>query len=183
MDTLCTTNPERICEKYRGFVHCVINSHFPGYRYDDDFFQEAWIGLWEASQKYDESRGVPFQGFAAVVIKRRCYKELRRRSRQWKLPAVSVDTYISNTNLTYMDILPDREDMVGAAIDEMFTEQLLDTVQKSGLSETQLSIMEHRLQGLTLKQISQNVGICTCKVSENIRIVKQAFINSLAEIN
>lgn len=175
MDTLNTTNLEQICEENRGFVHWIINTYFPRYSCDEDFFQEAWIGLWEAIKDFDENRGAKFHTFAKIVIKRRCCDELRRRRRHEKFPTVSIDGGISDMDLTYLDILPDRTDVAGTVVSEVFAEQLMNAVSNSGLSDKQLNIMTCRLQGQTLVQISKSVGMCTSKVSVGMRTIKQTF--------
>jgi RNA polymerase sigma factor (sigma-70 family) len=45
----------------------------------DDLRQAAAIGVWTAAQKFDPSRGVPFQGYAAVYVKGAVAMSTRRR--------------------------------------------------------------------------------------------------------
>ena len=46
----------------------------------DDLRQEAVLGLWRAAQKFDATRGVPFQGFAAVYVNGAITMSVRRRN-------------------------------------------------------------------------------------------------------
>ena len=165
---------DRICEENSGLVRCVVNRYFPAHIHDDDFLQEGLIALWEASMKYDAGRGVKFNSYASVFIRRRCVDELRRRNRHDGRAAYSLDEP-GIFGESRVEALRDADDEYAALISEIAARQMLDEIRESGgLTETQLNIMSLRIEGQTLKQISKNIGIHMTRVYCGLKAVRQA---------
>lgn len=71
-----TANQERLCKKNRGFVVLCIRKHVGGCSGQDfeDFLQEGFIGLIEATGLYDCSREAKFLTYAEHYIRKNIYR-------------------------------------------------------------------------------------------------------------
>lgn len=68
--------------KHRDLAEAISKDYFVVGWDRDDVRQEAMIALWEASENYDASHGVPFRSFARIVIHRRmvdCIKQSKTK--------------------------------------------------------------------------------------------------------
>jgi RNA polymerase sigma factor (sigma-70 family) len=67
---------EQLAEQYKPMIHKIINSlHI--YRNQDEFYQNGLIALWEASNRYDQSKG-NFTNYAYTFIKGTLLKQLEK---------------------------------------------------------------------------------------------------------
>ncbi len=91
----------KIHKKYKRYIQTIainlcINEHF------DDMVQEGFLGLWEAYQRYDESKG-PFKNYAIGYIKGYMLKFLDKNARTIYIPtnklrAIRNEEFVSTTN-------------------------------------------------------------------------------------
>jgi RNA polymerase sigma factor FliA len=75
------TNPNRLIEAYRSYSHAIsaeILKKLPSSVDRDDVIGAAELGLVEAAQKFDPSRGVLFKTFAYYRIRGAIYDALRK---------------------------------------------------------------------------------------------------------
>jgi RNA polymerase sigma factor FliA len=76
-----TTNPNRLIEAYRSYSHAIsadILKKLPSSVDRDDVIGAAELGLVEAAQNFDPSRGVLFKTFAYYRIRGAIYDALRK---------------------------------------------------------------------------------------------------------
>jgi|SRR5215831_5630843 len=76
-----TTNPNRLIEAYRSYAHAIaaeVLKKVPPSVDRDDVIGSAELGLVEAAQNFDPSRGVLFKTFAYYRIRGAIYDALRR---------------------------------------------------------------------------------------------------------
>jgi RNA polymerase sigma factor for flagellar operon FliA len=76
-----TTNPNRLIEAYRSYSHAIsaeVLKKLPSSVDRDDVIGAAELGLVEAAQKFDPSRGVLFKTFAYYRIRGAIYDALRK---------------------------------------------------------------------------------------------------------
>ena len=76
-----TTNPNRLIEAYRSYAHAIsaeVLKKLPSSVDRDDVMGAAELGLVEAAQKFDPSRGVLFKTFAYYRIRGAIYDSLRK---------------------------------------------------------------------------------------------------------
>jgi RNA polymerase sigma factor FliA len=76
-----TTNPNRLIETYRSYSHAIsaeILKKVPSSVDRDDVIGAAELGLVEAAQNFDPSRGVLFKTFAYYRIRGAIYDALRK---------------------------------------------------------------------------------------------------------
>jgi RNA polymerase sigma factor for flagellar operon FliA len=76
-----TTNPNRLIEAYRSYSHAIaaeVLKKLPPSADRDDVIGAAELGLVEAAQNFDPSRGVLFKTFAYYRIRGAIYDALRK---------------------------------------------------------------------------------------------------------
>src|SRR5215471_4000526 len=76
-----TTNPNRLIEAYRSYAHAIsaeVLKKLPSSVDRDDVIGAAELGLVEAAQNFDPSRGVLFKTFAYYRIRGAIYDSLRK---------------------------------------------------------------------------------------------------------
>ena len=76
-----TTNPTRLIEAYRSYSHAIaaeVLKKLPSSVDRDDVIGAAELGLVEAAQKFDPTRGVLFKTFAYYRIRGAIYDALRK---------------------------------------------------------------------------------------------------------
>lgn len=155
-------NDENISfEKELVKLRSVINGmayRFPE-QHRDDLAQEGVLGLYSAVQTFDSSRGVPFEAYAVLCIKRRMYSYCNR--------FIKNDTnYVDETeNLKSDDVL--EEDI----LDKTLMEDLF-TKLKQNLSEMEKGVLELYLKDLSYAEISSRLSIAEKSVDNAMSRIK-----------
>lgn len=155
-------NAENISfEKELVKLRSVINGmahRFPE-QHRDDLAQEGVLGLYSAVQTFDSSRGVPFEAYAVLCIKRRMYSYCNR--------FIKNDTnYADETeNLKSDDVL--EEDI----LDKTLMEDLF-TKLKQNLSEMERGVLELYLKDLSYAEISSRLSIAEKSVDNAMSRIK-----------
>lgn len=67
--------------KHRGLARSLARRYFLPGGDADDLEQEALIALWVAARNYDPDSGVPFEAFAALLIRRRLWTAIKTANR------------------------------------------------------------------------------------------------------
>lgn len=143
----------------------VVVKHFPQFAADEDFHQEAQIGLWKASNAFDPSKNIKFASFAVVCIRNACLMAIRRNKKYSCSSVVSFDELLPGMeNITYADTIPDPS--VGELLAECTIKEALSTLPK----KEQL-ILNQLVAGRNQAEIGRELGISQSYVS---RIVRQA---------
>src|SRR5882724_3392753 len=89
-----TTNPNRLIEAYRSYSHAIsaeILKKLPSSVDRDDVIGAAELGLVEAAQNFDPTRGVLFKTFAYYRIRGAIYDSLRKVGRLKGEPRVRFE--------------------------------------------------------------------------------------------
>lgn len=169
----------------------------------DDIIQEGFLGLWQASVRFDETLGFQFSTFAVSNIVGRMKRFLREQNstirilrRDWengdtdKYMTCSLDVCLSEDNENNLQsIIPARPDDY-----EGLTEELIDSFieherrrryqcpnAKSDIIERDLAILEEYFYGVTFFEqprqevIAKKYGVNQVLVSRTIRKGKQQF--------
>ena len=135
-----------------------IASKFPE-QHRDDIAQEGVLGLYSAVESFDVSRGVPFEAFAVLCIKRRMY------------------TYSSRFIKNDPDIIEDAESVES---DEILEDDILDKAVmedlfrelRRNLSELESGVLDLYLKGCTYAQISSSMSISEKSVDNAMSRIK-----------
>lgn len=169
----------------------------------DDIIQEGFLGLWQASIRFDETRGFQFSTFAASNIVGRMKRFLREQNStirisrsDWengdtdKYVTCSLDVCLSEDNENNLQsIIPARPDDY-----EGLTEELIESFiehercrryqcpnARSEIIERDLAILEEYLYGVAFfepprqESIAKKYGVNQVLVSRTIRKGKQQF--------
>lgn len=81
-----TENLEKLYLNNRKFIYQIANK-YKGYVDIEDLIQEAYFGLYEAVQRYEESRGVLFLTYATHWIKQFMHRYIENNSNCIRVPA------------------------------------------------------------------------------------------------
>jgi RNA polymerase sigma factor (sigma-70 family) len=155
----------------------------------EDLIQAGSIGLWKAAEKFDSSRGLEFSTYAAPYIRGYILIELDRKS----LIKVSKYHYnskqrqaIKNSVFSIHKQTGENEDdtFENTLMDEyIFEDQVIANIQiaeyLSVLNEKQKTIVLGRINGLSFKQIAEQVDsnnkACEKSYSRAIKKMKECF--------
>ena len=190
--------------------HTYIRNQCPPSIYDD-IIQEGFLGLWQASIRFDETRGFQFSTFAASNIVGRMKRFLREQNstirilrRDWekgdtdKYVTTSLDACLSDDNENNLEsIIPAPPDNY-----EGLTEELIDSFikherhrryqclnAKSDIIERDLAILEEYLYGATFFEppgqevMAKKYGASQPSVSKIIRKGRQRFKEFIQSID
>lgn len=147
-EELFNDNQKLVGFVYRKYVHDYNSPN------KDDIMQEGMLALWQAAQRFDESKGIKFSTFAVSYILGNMKSYMRGKCNVIKIPRssfdnpeelsnlmniASLDTPISNgvENLYFRDIIEGKPDDY-----EYITEDLIDSFLNTILNQRDRDIME-----------------------------------------
>lgn len=190
--------------------HKYIKKQCPPGIYDD-IIQEGFLGLWQASIRFDETLGFQFSTFAASNIVGRMKRFLREQNstirilrNDWengetdKYVTTSLDAYLSDDNKNNLEsIIPGQPDDY-----EELTEELIDSFieherrrryqssdAQSDIIERDLAILEEYLYGATFFEqprqefMSKKYGVSQSSISKIIKKGRQLFQEFIQSID
>lgn len=143
---------EQLFQQHLDLVYFAMWKYYPTFAKDEDLKQEALIGLWQACLTYEESKS-KFSTYAVSCILNKMKVWLRDRSKH--PDTISLSTPIGGYEEEGLTLEDTIEDPV-LAIDEGYID-LKDFL--ASLSERDQKIVKLRMQGLTQKQIAQELGM------------------------
>ncbi|MCQ6277168.1 sigma-70 family RNA polymerase sigma factor [Bacillus sp. V3B] len=71
---------EQLVAQHSNMIHSIIRS-LNVYKNQDEFYQVGLLALWEASEKFDEQKGVKFSTYAYSVIRGRLLMFLQNETK------------------------------------------------------------------------------------------------------
>ena len=116
---------------------------------EDDFIQEALLGVLSAIHSYDPDRGASFMTFASRCAMNRLLSFLKRTSVH-NVPVVDLDV-ISTADS------PENEPDEQVVADESYA-KFIQSIRNS-LTETELKVLNCYLTGMTYEKISLETGL------------------------
>ena len=87
---------EKIIKEYLPLVKSIASKYSNSSIPIEDLVQDGTIGLWEAWQRYDESRGAKFSTYASYWIKK-CILDAINKDQKNSLGAIRYNEEITNT--------------------------------------------------------------------------------------
>lgn len=153
----------------------------------DDAFQDGYLGLARATERYDPSRGVDFAAFAkkhvegAIVDGERRFHKLGGENRR-SARAISQLNNSGTRSLdaplhddipfSLYDVLPDDSPGVEAQVDaNLSTEDFYDRL--AGLTERQKEVVRAKAHQFTLSEIAGNLAVSQRTVSRDWSTARQ----------
>ncbi len=152
-----------IMEKYKNLVRKRANAMFLIGGDTDDLIQEGMIGLFKAIRDFKEDKDASFYHFADLCITRQIYHAVEASQRKKHLP---LNSYISlNTQMgqegedTFLDVLESFENAnPEQLIIEREDSRAIKERLKNDLSRFERQVIQLYLQGLSYRQIAQQLG-------------------------
>ena len=161
-------------EFVRRYVLKVYGKKLPSFILDD-LIQEGMIAYWNASQRFDEEKGVPLRGFAVSYISGRLKNYLRDKSRLIRTPRgdqyqhytfqsefVSTDEFgeeFVNTALTSEDDLTNTESYLSA--------------YREVLTDQDIVIVAMLLDGASQRRIAEELNVSQMTVSRHVKKIRE----------
>lgn len=145
------TEREALFYKNVELAYFVVWKHYPTFAKDEDLKQEALLGLWQACLTYNKSKA-QFSTYASSCILNKLRMWFRERNKRPETVSLSTPIVVGEEGLTLEDTI---EDPV-PSIDE----GLIDLKNFLGsLRDRDQEMIKLRMQGLTQKQIAQELGM------------------------
>tara|TARA_R110002020_G_scaffold2594_1_gene12346 strand:+ start:231 stop:758 length:528 start_codon:yes stop_codon:yes gene_type:complete len=129
----------------------------------DDIAQELRIALIKAAKGFDETRGVIFHTYLHTALVNTIRSLITRVSKHSKVRSLD-DTY-KDTNLTALDILEALKDPTNDIEDV----DVYEYIYSANLTDSEQSFLKLRYDGLTMEEISEDLGESSYKVRQTLR--------------
>ena len=155
-------NQHKLIEDNIRLVYHVVHRKFPRYATDEDLIQVGMIGLCNAAEAWDESKGT-FANFATACIYYAICEEFKRRNKQ--KATYSLDYQYSNgedESVTLGDTLVGDLDVDWCDLEGMY----------ASLTEKERIIVDLKRKGLSNNEIVKKLGITKQNVSKHLRQAK-----------
>ena len=152
-------NVQQLIEDNMNLVYWVIRNRFPRYITDEDLVQVGMLGLCKAANAWDESKGI-FSSFAVKGIHFEIYKEFERRNKHKVTYSLDYEYFDQDhEKITLADTVVGDLD-----VDWFDYEALYDA-----LSEPERTVVDMRLQGMTMSEIARTLGVSKQSISARLR--------------
>ena len=169
---------EELLEEYKDLVKAKAGLYFMLGGDKEDIVQEGMIGLYKATQSYDESKGTSFKTFADLCINRQiitAIKSANRKKAQVLNNAVSLDKPVGDDedSVSLGESLTagtDTDPETIAVLNEM-TELLLAPEAKV-LSKSEREVLELLIQGEDYQSIAKIIGKTPKQIDNTIQRIR-----------
>ena len=155
-----TSEQQRLVEDNLPLVYFIISREYPTFIGDEDLAQSASLGLCQAAENWDETKGL-FSTYAGKCIRNEINKEFIRRKPHSK--NISLQTTLSE-KLTLDEVLVGDEDVV--IMDEKFYDTLTDE---------EIKAFELYYVGYSADEIAETMRCNVPKANKLLRIVKKKW--------
>ena len=151
-----------ILNKYKNCILIILKDLLKEYEIRGlevaDLYQEGLIGLYHAIKSYDKNKDVTFYTYANACIKNSVVSAMRQTFRLKNNilnNSYSLDKLIADTNYSHYEVFKDeKSDPSDLLLDSEEKGEIIDKI-RSKLSETEKTIFDLRLNGLSNKEISE----------------------------
>ena len=129
----------------------------------DDIAQELRIALIKAARGFDENRGVIFHTYLHTTLVNTIRSLITRVSKHSNVR--SLDATYKDTNLTALDILEALKDPSNDIEDI----DIYEYIYSANLTDSEQVFLKLRYDGLTMEEISEDLGESSYKVRQTLR--------------
>lgn len=160
---------EELIQKHKNIIGFVIKKWFPNLIGDDDIFQTGMIALWEAIEKYDESKNASLETFATSCIRNKILKELRKQN-------AAMRTARENMALISLD---DKDNLVGETTSDNTANMenviaLKDYIDRQPDMDRQIIYL--KAKGRTTSQIAVEMNLAKRTTERRWKKIKDDFM-------
>lgn len=104
---------QQLIEDNMKLVYSLISKEYPNLIADEDIIQCGMLGLCQAADKFDESMGCKFSGFAWFCIRHEIIRELNKRSKHQGLLSLDYEyTDKFGEKFPFGDLIVGEEDVM-----------------------------------------------------------------------
>lgn len=157
---------EEQIQEHLGIVRFVLNNFFPKLAQDDDVYQLALIGLWNACRTYRPERGA-FSTYAVSCCRHEVCKELRKHKRRPQLISLEDET---KEGLTVAGLIADPVDHFGSV-------DLRNAWNR--LTEREKRILGMRASGYSQQEIGKLLGVSQSRICRIINRRKMELMSAV----
>ena len=145
---------EELVAEYSRLVRKCARPYFLAGGDGEDLIQEGMLGLLSAIRGFDPDRGVPFEGYAELCIRRRIYSALRRLSANKELTGfISLESQSPDDISERIPVLGPEELVIARERALEITGRL-----KDGLSKFESAVINLYLDGCSYGEMSRALG-------------------------
>ncbi|WP_297988849.1 sigma-70 family RNA polymerase sigma factor [Anoxybacillus sp.] len=145
---------ETVVEQYRPLISYIIRKLHIRRHVVDEYMQIGLIALWEAYERYDETKG-SFHSFAFKMIRWRIVSQLRKETKNVAIPLLDEQML--------------REDV------DFFGDIIWEDAMRDMTPRERIWLVRHVIEGKTLKQIADEEGV-------TVHAVKQWRISAVKKL-
>ena len=172
-------------EKHKGLAYTtayrLVQSGYVPKSLTEDAVQEAMIGLMQAVEAYDESRGIAFSTLAMVCCRRRVGRLMYFERKQTRIEcAASLDDFVGETDATFGEWLIAPNDTEAEAVDWLADAVRCELGDKRSRWATMLL---DNVKGKPMDEIAKEFGVTRQFVSNRIGRARKLMREALADAN
>ena len=131
----------------------------------DDIAQELRIALIKTAKAFDPDRGILFHTYLHTALVNTIRTLISRAQKELQIETKSLDITFDETNLQSSEILEALKDPV----DQEHLLELDDYIESLILTENEQMFLQLRLEGLTMEEITEDLGESAYKVRQTLR--------------
>ena len=138
---------------------------------NDDLKQLALLGLWKASETYDEKQGVLFKTYADKCIKNEINRYVFNHKKT--VSTISLNTVLYD-NVTIEDTLSDEKDYANGIEAEIFCDNLISKIKSNRNQQIiRLAIMQKEKECDIAKQFNISRQAISSTIRRNLNFLKK----------
>jgi RNA polymerase sporulation-specific sigma factor len=158
---------EVLFDRYKNLVRKKAKAMYIAGGDSDDLIQEGMIGLYKAARGYDDSKGIPFAGFASLCIDRQIMTAVTASNREKNVPlnnyvSFEMPAYSDDDNDNVMrlaDVITDDSDQNPEFIfiDKEYAKDFKEKLSQE-LSPLERKVLSYHMNGMDYRQIAEKLG-------------------------
>ena len=129
-------------------VYYIIRKEYPTYIHDEDMVQCGMVGLCQAADKWDESKGT-FSTFAAYAIRNEIIREFKKRAKHFGVLSLDYEMVHDGSRRSLGDTIVGDEDVGYVDLE----------VKSCRINPTEQKIYELLLTGLPPRAVAKQLGV------------------------
>ena len=161
--------PEELYLANEKLAYWILAKYYPAFQTDEDYQQTAKIGLWKACIGYKEDTQIKFSSYASrCILNEICnyFRDSGQTSRDG-VSSLSLDVQINDDDATLANLIPGDKDVLFIDFNGFW----------ESLTSREKKIVTMLIQGLTNREIGNNIGVSNQRISEIRLKAKQKFLN------
>lgn len=193
MSNLTKEEREKLFNENIGLIHKVIQRYpmLKNTEYYQDLWQEGYLGLWKAAERYDNTLNVKFSDYAYKIIWGNVYlyidrfikqnKRLKGFEEGVKISSLDINVDSEGQGTSIIDLIPCEIDFTEELESKIVVEHILNVAKEvegiRGAFKQIYDILVMQMNGYSQRKISEFLNVRQTTISFRIR----EFINYYRE--